>query len=127
MDGMQIVSNSRDWGVPVWKFDSPPDFYRSIDYLLVPSLIEGGPVPFMEALACGTLSISPPIGVVPDFQHIEYETGNIESLKEVIRTVKREFLENKQALTGEIEKYNWRHWADEHEKLFRRLVEEKKQ
>jgi glycosyltransferase involved in cell wall biosynthesis len=74
VEDVQIVSLNDCWDLPIWNMDHT-DFYRSIDYLLVPSLIEGGPVPFMEALACGTLAITPPIGVIPEFPHIEYETG----------------------------------------------------
>ena len=64
---IRIVASVEGWGLPVWKFDDQADFYRAIDYLLVPSRIEGGPVPFMEALACGTMAIAPEIGVVPQF------------------------------------------------------------
>jgi len=124
MDGLQIVSLSDSWGVPTWSFDNMDDFYRSIDYLLVPSLYEGGPVPFMEALGCGTMSIAPAIGVVPDFPHIEYKWNDIDSLKTVVSSLKEEFLERKQRISHTIEPYNWDTWALKHIALFHRLLDE---
>ena len=122
---VQIVSANPGWGVPVWTLPSRADFYRSIDYLLVPSLIEGGPVPFMEALASGTLSIAPPLGVIPEFSHIEYETGSYESLKRVILEEKEKVLGKKRLLHSEICGHNWDSWADQHINLFEKLLRER--
>ncbi|PLX79996.1 MAG: hypothetical protein C0616_09430 [Desulfuromonas sp.] len=126
MSDLQIVSANSGWGVPVWNLPSLGDFYRSIDYLLIPSLIEGGPVPFMEALACGTLSITPAIGVVPGFSHIEYQVGDFQSLKEVVLREKESLLEQRTAYNSEIKNNNWATWAEEHVRLFERLLKEKK-
>ncbi|HUX06575.1 MAG TPA: hypothetical protein VMX35_04615 [Acidobacteriota bacterium] len=122
MEGLQIVATSDNWGVPIWNFDSPADFYRSIDYLLVPALIEGGPVPFMEALACGTLAIAPPVGVIPDFPHIEYPTGDFEALRQRLTALKIEHLARKGELAGHVVPYDWAHWASEHERIFKQLL-----
>jgi glycosyltransferase involved in cell wall biosynthesis len=35
-------------------FDMLPQFYKSIDYLVVPSTVEGGPLPLLESLCMGT-------------------------------------------------------------------------
>ena len=122
MSDMQIVASNEDWGVPVWDFEDRANFYRAIDYLLVPSRLEGGPVPFMEALACGTLAIAPPIGVVSQFPHVEYSVGDIQSLKEVIRSVKNGFLERRTKIAQYIAPYNWENWAFQHENIFRKLL-----
>lgn len=121
MQNLQIVSLNEGWGVPVWNLKHA-DFYRSIDFLLIPSLIEGGPVPFMEALACGTLSIAPSIGVIPQFPHIEYDTGNIESLKNTIARVKNSSLDRKQKIADYIKDYNWEGWATMHDRIFKKLL-----
>lgn len=121
MEGVQIVATSDDWSVPVWRFDDPADFYRSIDYLLIPSLNEGGPVPFMEALACGTLAIAPPVGVIPAYPHIPYERGNVKSLKKVTERLKREVTAGKGRLSSAISR-TWQTWADDHIQLFDRLL-----
>lgn len=122
MSGLKIVSTNDSWGVPVWNFDNLLDFYQAVDYLLIPSLIEGGPVPFMEALASGTLSIAPPIGVIPEFPHIEYKTGDYDSLRKVIITTKNTHLLHKQRLTHYMQHHNWSSWANQHICLFHRLL-----
>jgi glycosyltransferase involved in cell wall biosynthesis len=126
MRDLLIVSTSDGWGVPVWEFEDAADFYRCIDYLLVPAVIEGGPVPFMEALACGTLSIAPPIGVIPDFPHIEYPTGDFEILRQRIMAIKQEHLARKRELSRHIEPYDWDLWAAEHKRIFKALLDKGK-
>lgn len=125
MQGLSIFANNPGWGVPLKKTESLRDFYRMVDYLLVPSLIEGGPVPFMEALACGVEAIAPPVGVIPDFPHIEYSTGDIESLKTEITKVKAPLLQKRRELASNISNYSWRYWAESHKKLFRKLLEKR--
>jgi glycosyltransferase involved in cell wall biosynthesis len=72
------------YGVPLWHADYHgvealeiegegfyPDayhlFYESIDYLLIPSLWEGGPMALLEALATGTPVIAAAVGWVDEF------------------------------------------------------------
>ncbi len=122
MQTTTIFALRDDWGVPVWGGDDQANFYRSIDYLLIPSRLEGGPVPFMEALACGTLSIAPPIGVIPQFPHIPYKTGNIDDLKKVITRLATEKIAQKSHLANHLFRIDWSGWAVEHSKVFRRLL-----
>ncbi|MBK1879500.1 glycosyltransferase [Pelagicoccus mobilis] len=119
---LQIVSTNDSWGVEVWNLPTMQDFYRSIDYLLVPATIEGGPVPFMEALACGTLSIAPRIGVVPEFPHIPYETGNLDSLKETLSELVFQHDVRNEPLISKIRNLNWENWANSHIALFMKLI-----
>jgi SAM-dependent methyltransferase/glycosyltransferase involved in cell wall biosynthesis len=119
---VRIVAMAEGWGVPVWGFDEPADFYRAIDYLLVPSRIEGGPVPFMEALACGTMSIAPQIGVVPQFPHVSYPVGDVPALKKALLELADQHLMQRHFLTSRMRGVDWSGWAVEHEKLFRRLL-----
>ncbi len=60
-----------------------PWFYRSIDYLLILSDNEGGPVPLLEALAMGVPVISSDVGFVSDYTTIRFH--DLEDLKRVIR------------------------------------------
>jgi hypothetical protein len=57
-----------------------PEFYRSLDYVLVPARIEGGPMCVLEALASGMEVIAPPVGWVPQFPHIEFKSSCAQSL-----------------------------------------------
>ena len=54
------------------RFDELPDWYKSIDYLLVLSDLEGGPLPVLEALAMGKPVIAPDVGWCWDYPVIRY-------------------------------------------------------
>jgi glycosyltransferase involved in cell wall biosynthesis len=127
MDGVEIIATQPGWGVPVHSERDMQNFYRRLDYLLVPSLIEGGPVPFMEALACGVPAIAPPIGVIPEFPHIEYETGNVESLKLVIQKEKERILTPREELARSMKPFNWDNWAQSHIRLFSQLLQQERE
>ena len=60
-----------------------PSFYRKIDYLLVLSDNEGGPIPVLEALRMGVPVISSDVGFVPQFTTLRYNTK--EELIDLVR------------------------------------------
>lgn len=95
-----------------------PDFYRSMDYILVPSLIEGGPMSLVEALACGTKVIAPDVGSVPDYPHIGYRRGDANDLRRVLRLL----LEEKQRLAESVQYQTWERWASEHAEIFEQIL-----
>lgn len=119
---VSIVAKHKGWGIPVNDLDYP-DFYRSIDFLLLPSLVEGGPVPLIEALACGKLAIAPPVGYAPQFEHIEYQTGDLADLKRVILGTCRPIFEERYRRSLQVKQYDWTYWAAEHKKVFDNLHE----
>jgi glycosyltransferase involved in cell wall biosynthesis len=43
-----------------------PTFYNALDLYLSTSRIEGGPVPVLESMACGTPVVTTPVGIVKD-------------------------------------------------------------
>lgn len=64
-----------------------PSIYQYVDYTLVASRYEGGPLCLLESLACGRKVIMPKdVGLACHFseQIIPYEVGNYESLKAVV-------------------------------------------
>ncbi len=99
-------------------YEKLTEFYQLIDCLLVPALYEGGPMPFLEALASGKPVISPPVGFVPEFPHIEYEAGNFEELRNRIDIL----VEEKLALRRTVEHQTWLRWAMEHHRLFSKYL-----
>ncbi len=122
---VRIVASKEGWGAPVWNLPDQADFYRAVDYLLVPSRIEGGPVPFMEALACGTMSIAPEIGVIPQFPHVSYPVGDVGALKNVLLRLADQHIGQRQFLASTMRSVNWSGWAAEHEKVFLNLLWQK--
>ncbi|WP_295400178.1 glycosyltransferase [uncultured Thiocystis sp.] len=95
-----------------------PDFYRQMDYVLVPALYEGGPMCVVEALACGTEVIAPPIGWVSEFPHIEFNTGDVQDLRRVLLKL----VEKNRRLRATVLDRTWDAWADGHDRLFRKLL-----
>lgn len=94
-------------------------FYRSLDYVLVPALIEGGPMSVLEALASGVEVIgAPAVGWITDFPHIPFERGNPDSLRAVLEDV----VAKRTALRRSVEGMTWDAWADRHDALFRRVA-----
>lgn len=60
-----------------------PGFFAHIDYLVVASENEGGPLPLKEAMACGKPVIAPDVGWSWDYPVIRYE--GYEGLLNVVR------------------------------------------
>ncbi len=97
------------------------NFYNSIDYLLVPSLIEGGPVPVHEALACGKQVIAPDVGFIPNYPHIPYKTGDEDDLLRVVC----ELVEQRLELRKSVENHTWAAWGESHLDAFIKILSEK--
>ncbi len=55
-------------------FSELPEFYKKIDYLLILSENEGGPMPVLEALAIGKPVIAPNVGFCWEYPVLRYET-----------------------------------------------------
>jgi glycosyltransferase involved in cell wall biosynthesis len=100
--------------------------YQSTDYVLIPATIEGGPMSLLEGLAMGKPVIAPDdVGMVPEFGEMpnlrRYRTGDFESLAEVLRAC----YEEKAATTRLVADRTWDRWAEDHHKLFKRLLKER--
>lgn len=98
-----------------------PAFYREMDYILVPSKYEAGPMCVLEALACGTPVIAPPIGWVNEYPHIPYRTGDAADLRRVLAEV----LAEKFVLRKSVEQVTWDNFARDHHRLFHQFFRPK--
>lgn len=65
-----------------YKWEDMPLFYKSIDYLVVLSDNEGGPMPVIEAIASGKTVIAPNVGWCWDYPVIKY--NNINDLIDIL-------------------------------------------
>ncbi len=101
--------------------DQMPHFYNAMDYILVPSYYEGGPMSVLEALACGKEVIAPAVGFVPDYPHIEYAAGDAEDLRRVLKLL----VAKRFTLRNSVVACSWENWAKHHHGLFRDVLAEK--
>jgi len=81
--GSGMVAFHKDWPIRTkrYRWKDMPDYYRMLNVFLCTSLIEGGPVTVLEALACGRPIVVPHgvglINELPDDDGIyRYEAGN---------------------------------------------------
>jgi hypothetical protein len=104
--------------------DALPDFYRKLDYVLVTSRYEGGPMCLLEGLACGKKIICPlDVGFADMFADgiVPYAKGDFASLAGVLRAL----FEEKLRISSLAGNYTWERWALEHLRLFTALIREK--
>ena len=90
-------------------YESYKRFYQSIDYLLIPSLWEGGPMSLLEALACGLPVIASDVGFVPDFlskseddNHHLYVSGDDKQLSDILMKIALNRLFNRRYLVDHL-------------------------
>ena len=69
-----------------------PEVYKKIDYLLIPSLWEGGPIAYLEAAVCDVEVIAADVGFVSSFHSDEsrrnnryFSPGDINALLKILR------------------------------------------
>lgn len=101
--------------------DELPDFYRKLDYVLITSRYEGGPMCLLEALACGKKVICPlNIGFADKFQPgiIPYKCGDAQSLITLLHSLYEERLR----IATLARTFTWDRWALEHIKHFSSLI-----
>ena len=88
---IELVASGRGWGVPTERYawELMHEFYWSLDVLICTSIVEGVPMPPLEAMACGVPVLIPRgVGMLDDIpEHpavYRYETGNFVSMVEAL-------------------------------------------
>lgn len=82
-------------------------FYHAIDYLVVTSTMEGGPMSVLEAIARGVPVIAPNVGWCWEFPVLRYAAGEYSALRQVL-----------EQLTAPP---SWEQWGQAHARLFAAL------
>ncbi|MFQ6540249.1 MULTISPECIES: glycosyltransferase [Aphanothece] len=95
-----------------------PDFYRDMDYILVPSLYEAGPMCIPESLATGTSVICSDVGWANKFPVITFKNGDSQSLKNLLFRLHRKKLR----LSKSTHDLTWERWGNEHLAIFSQLI-----
>jgi hypothetical protein len=97
-----------------------PEWYRGLDYVIVTSAVEGGPMCLYQGLACGKRIIIPrTVGgaeLFPDGT-IDYPTGDYGVLEVVLSSLYAQ----KKKLADMVSRYTWDYWVDQHAVIFDRL------
>lgn len=126
--GVEVRITGRGWP---WKhtwlaWEAMPDFYNTLEVYLCTSLIEGIPMPPLEALSCGTKVVIPRgVGMLDELPEIpgvrHFDKGDYEDMK---RALKRALDDKVKAeeLRAVIEKYTIDRWCESHFKAFELLV-----
>lgn len=110
--GFMVEAFGSGWPIPKLNFHSSREsFYSSIDYLVITGLIEGGPMPLLEAMALNIPVIAPDVGWCWEYPVIKYDVGDWKSLHTI--------------LAGLCYVPTWERWAEKHLDLFGRLINEK--
>jgi hypothetical protein len=106
-----------------WK--SLPAWYNDLDLYICTSLIEGVPMPPLEAMACG-VPVVIPIGVgmlddLPEMPGIHrYEAGDYGSMEQAIKAgLETPF--DREALRHAVADYNAANWAQDHQLAFAQM------
>jgi len=113
---IEWVVTGKSWGLESFHVgdEELPNLYRSLDYVLITSAYEGGPMSAIEALASGVPVISPDIGWMPELPHIPYEVGNFEDLSTILRSLSATGLELRSSVVGR----TWENFIEQHDVLF---------
>ena len=123
-------ASGRGWPVPTQSYTwaKMPEFYQGLDLLVVPSRVEGIPMPPLEALACGVPVVVPrDVGLLDELPNLpgiyRYDKGDPDSLLgafteaiESLGSVDREALREATA------PYSVERWCADHQAAYARLL-----
>ena len=100
------------------KTNELPDFYSSLDYILVTSTVEGGPMCILEGLGCGKQIICPhTIGFASEYKSeiINYNVNSFESLEKILRKL----YSVKKKRYDLVKDRTWERWSLDHYNAFK--------
>jgi glycosyltransferase involved in cell wall biosynthesis len=106
------------------KDEQIPAFYQGVDFVLITSSIEGGPLCFQEGLLAGKEIISTDVGMVSEFRnapgvHVYRDRADLFTLLE-------QKLEERLKLRAAVQPFSVQYWVDAHDKLFRSVLGQRK-
>ncbi len=119
-------ASGRGWPVKahLYAWEQMPGYYRSLDVLVIPSRVEGIPMPPLEALCCGA-SVVIPRGVglldeLPDVCGIyRYDRGDLPTLLQALeRAVEERAQTDPEALRAATARYSVEQWCEDHADAF---------
>jgi glycosyltransferase involved in cell wall biosynthesis len=100
--------------------DEVPGFYQQLDYVLITSSIEGGPLCFQEGLASGKPILSTDVGMVTEFRNAP-GVSIFRDQAELIGLLERALAE-RLTLRANVAEFSVEYWVRKHDELFRSLI-----
>lgn len=94
--------------------------YSSLDMLLVTGYAEGGPLPLLEALACGTPVLAPPLGYAIDLLDQADIYNSVEELRQKLEQFAAPALERHQLM----KLWSWKQYAEETALVLGRMLDD---
>ena len=97
-----------------------PDFYSSVDYIIVTSTVEGGPMCILEGLGCGKQIICPhSIGFASEYKSeiINYKANSFKSLENVLKKL----YSIKEKRYNLVKDRTWERWSLDHFNAFKTI------
>lgn len=118
-------ASGQGWAIPdtrLYEWQQMPGFYASLDILVVPSRVEGGPLPPFEALACGVKLVIPRgVGAMDELPAVagiyHYDAGNYDSLHAALDKAISDGRVNQDLLRDIALRYNPARWVKYHKKV----------
>lgn len=127
---IDLRASGRGWPIPTQKYPwkTLPSFFQSLDVLLCPSRVEGGPLPVLEAMSCGIPCVIPQgvglldeLPIMPDLYR--YRRGNHKSM---IRALEKALTSGREpdraGLRAAVGCYSDEAWAKDHQKGFKKSL-----
>ena len=125
---VEWVASGRGWPVPTqrYKWADLPRFYRNLDVLVCPSRVEGGPMPVLEALACGVRVVIPRgVGILDELRDApgiqRYERGSAAGIVAALESALSQPFDRK-ALRAVVAPYSVKAFCDVHAKTFAEML-----
>lgn len=94
-------------------YHAMPAWYRGLDVYLVSSRYEGGPMPALEAAACGIPIVAPRVGFIDALiaegaRVVTYPPGDYDAMVYALETFRRD--------NGRLHLWTWQRWARQHDR-----------
>ena len=125
---VEWMASGRGWPVPTKRYSwaDMPKFYQGLDVLVCPSRVEGGPMPVLEALACGVRVVIPKhVGILDELPAApgihRYVRGNAASLVKALEAALEQPFD-REALRSATERYSVQAFCDEHARAFEEIL-----
>jgi len=126
-------ASGRGWPMPTTRYDwaDMPAFYQGLDVLVCPSRVEGGPMPVLEALACGVSVVVPRgVGILDELLQVKgvhrYRRGDADDMIKALgkAALRDRSSVDREALRAVTEPYTVEAWCEAHAAMIPMMLEQ---